>query len=458
VSRHTRWPTSHQDDNTGEQDNTGQEDSFRGLRKAFASLTYRDFRFFWIGGLVSGTGRFFQVVTLPVVIWDLTEDPGWVGLTGFAQFLPMALMAPIAGPLADRYPRRKMLLVTQSLMSVVAIALAFMWWGGVRSPHAYAVVALLSGIAGGMNLPAWQAFVSELVPRRLLLNAVTLNSAQFNSSRMVGPVLAGLTVATAGPGAAFAVNAFTYLAVIAALLLIEAPGTPRSDPRRLQPVRNLFETARYALGRPGIGTAIGLVAVMGFFGLSVQVLSVVFAEDVFHRGATGYGLMLTMLGVGAVVSAPFVASLGGRVRRSKIQGVALAVYGVAMTGLATAPVFWMALISLVVMGAAHLATASTLNTTVQLQVDEARRAQVLGLYLMSLMLAAPLGQLGLGQMIEVIGPRVTFAASGAVLLAAAVWLVATRRLRRLDVEFGAYEPQVSPEVHPTVPAPPSRLA
>lgn len=464
-----RSPTLNQANKANEANQVGQQDgagrstseagavdpdheSAQGFSRAFAALRYRDFRYFWIGGFISGAGRFFQVVTLPTVIWQLTEDPAWVGFIGFTQFLPMALMAPIGGPLADRWARRKMLLVTQSLMSVVALALALMWWGGVRSPHAYAAVAVLSGLTGGLNLPAWQAFVSELVPRHLLLNAVTLNSAQFNSSRLIGPVLAGVTVAAAGPGAAFAVNAATYLAVIAALVVINAPGTPKGEWPGLRPVHNIVATARYVRRKPGIDIAIGLVALIGFFGLSVQVLSVVFASDVFQRGSTGYGLMLSMLGAGAVLSAPIVASLGGRVLRSRIQGVALIAYGAALLGLATAPTFELSLIPLVVMGAAHLATASTLNTTVQLQVDENRRAQVIGLYLMALMLASPIGQLAGGQMIKVVGPRFTFGIAGTVLITVALWLTVRGGLTRLDAEASTHEPAIGPDAHPTPPS------
>ena len=430
--------------------------SARRLPVALASLGYRDFRYFWIGGLISSSGRFFQVVALPVIIWDLTKSPGWVGFAGFAQFVPMAMMAPIGGPLADRHPRRKLLLVTQSLMALVALAFAAMWWAGVRSPLAFVAVSALAGLTGGLNLPAWQAFVSELVPRDLLLNAVTLNSAQFNSSRMIGPVLAGITVAAAGPAAAFVVNAASYVAVLIALALIDAPGTASSSAQPLRPVRNFVRTARYVRNRRGISTAIAVATLIGFIGLPIQVLIVVLAEDVFHRGPSGYGLMLTMVGAGAVACSPIVASLGGRVPRSRILVLALGVYGVAVVGLAVAPTFVASLVPLAAMGAAHLASASTLNTTVQLQVDEDRRAQVLALYLMMLLLGNPIGQLALGQMMELVGPRLTLGAAGVVFLGAAAAMLTAGWLRNLDEEVGSYEPQVLPEVHPTTPSPPRR--
>ena len=422
---------------------------------ALASFGHRNFRCFWFGGIISSAGRFFQFVALPAVVWQLTESPGWVGFAGFAGLVPMALMAPLAGQLGDRYPRRKLLLVTQTLMALVALGMAVSWWSGIRSPGAYVALAALAGMTGGLNLPTWQAFVSELVPRSLLLNAVTLNSAQFNASRMIGPMLAGVTVATAGPGAAFAINAASHLGVIVGLAMIDAPGVVnRAKSGRMRPLRDFVAVARYIRTRSGIMAAIGVVSLIGFFGLPIQVMAVVLAEDVFERGPSGFGLMLTMIGAGSVVVTPIVASLGGRVPRSVIQRWALALYGLAVLTLGLAPSFGLSLVPLALVGAAHLSSASTLNTTVQMQVDEERRAQVLSVYLMVLMSANPFGQLVMGQLVELIGARPAFAISGAVLLAANVPLHLLGGFKRLDADSGTYVPAVNPEVHPTTPAPP----
>lgn len=418
---------------------------------ALEALRYRDFRLFWIGGFVSGVGRFFQFVAIPAVIWNLTGSPGWVGFGGFAQFISMALVAPVAGPLADHHSRRLMLLVTQSAQALMALALAVAWWSGVREPAAYVAMSVLVGLTGGLNLPAWQAFVSELVPRSVLLNAVTLNSTQFNASRLIGPMLAGATLVAAGPGAAFAINSASFLAVIVALLMIRTPGAI-ADEDRIHPVRDFAATLVYIRGQSGIATAVGAVALIGMFGLSLQVLVIVFAEDVFGRDESGYGLMLTMVGAGAVAAAPFVTSMGRRFRRSRVQGFALLAYGLGVMALAAAPAFWMALVALAVMGASHLTSAAMLNTTIQLQVEEHRRAQVIAVYMMALLLANPVGQLVLSRMIELIGPRPTFGIAGATLVAATLALRASGRLSRLDLEGGRYEPRVLAEFHPTTPS------
>lgn len=424
---------------------------------AFASFSYRSYRYFWFGGFTTNSARWFQYVALPAVVWDLTGSAGWVGFAGFAQFAAMAVVAPVAGMAADHYSRRRILMVSQSFMGLVAAAMALVWMQGVRSPTAYVALAAASGLGGGLNLPVWQAFVSELVPRGLLLNAVTLNSAQFNSSRLVGPMLGGITVAAAGPAVAFWVSAAGALAVVFALVRVESlrtastVGTPS-----MRLIRNTLAVARYIGARRGLVVAFVTVALIGAAGLPIQMLTVVFAEDVFDRGPGGFGLMLTMLGSGAVVAAPVVASLGGRVSRSQIQRVALLAYGTAVLALAVAPTLVSFLVPLALIGAAHLAAASSLNTAVQLQVDENRRTQVMSLYVMVLMSSNPLGQLALGQLIELVGPRPAFGAFGVLLLGGTVVLHSVGWLGQLDVEVGEYSPEVVPEVHPTTPSPPRR--
>ncbi len=405
-----------------------------------APLRERNFRLFWISGIISNTGRWFQAVAIPLIVLQITGSAGWVGIAGFAQLLPTALVGPIAGAIADRHPRRRVLLITQSIQAVMALGFMAMWFGGIRSVWAYVGASVVAGAAGGLNLPAWQAFVSELVPRDQLMSAITLNSAQFNAARMIGPAMAGVMIAAVGPGWAFGVNAVSYTAVLVALTMMKLKALPVGDSTPMRPMREFAETLRYVRARPGIMMAIGAVSLIGFFGLSVQALSVVIAEDVFGRGGSGFGLMLSMVGLGAVLSAPAITSLSARYRRSRIQGVALVLYGVSIMILAVSPWFMLALVAMMIMGAAHIASASTLNTAIQLQVDEGVRAKVLSVYLMTLLAANPVGQLSLGQAIERFGPRPSFAAAGMGMMAVALFLGVSGRLRGLDVGVGHRDP------------------
>lgn len=410
------------------------------LRTSLVALGERNFRLFWVGGVISNTGRFFQAVALPIIVFQITGSAGWVGISGFALLLPTAMMAPLAGAIADRYPRRRVLLITQLLQAVVALGFMLMWYAGVRSVGAYVGVSVLAGAAGGLNLPAWQAFVSELVPRDQLMSAITLNSAQFNAARMIGPALAGVMISAVGPGWAFGVNAISYAAVLIALAMMRLEPRVIEVSTPMRPLREFVETLRYVSKKPGIVTAIGTVGLIGFFGASVQMMSVVMAEEVFDRGGRGFGLMLSSVGLGAVLIAPVVTVMAGRHRRSRIQGLALVFYGLAIVILALSPWFGLALLAMMLMGAAHITSASTLNTAIQLQVDERIRAKVLSVYLMVLLGANPLGQLGLGQFIERFGPRQAIGASGLLLLVASLVLGSTGRLDALDINLGAGDP------------------
>ncbi len=409
----------------------------------------------WISAIVSSTGRWFQVLAIPLIVYDLTDgSAGWVGLAGFTQLLPIAVLCPFAGAIADRFPRRSILIVTQSTQTLVAVVFVLMWFGDIRSPGAYVAVSILAGTASGLNLPAWQAFVSELVPRDTLMSAVTLNSAQFNVARMLGPSLAGVVIAQWGPGWAFALNAVSYLAVIAALVLVRLPRIQIEAEGRMRPLTEFAQAVVYVRSHAGISTAVFVGAVIGFFGIAAQLMSIVIAEDVFGQGERGFGWMLSAAGIGAVAASPVVAELARRFDRSRIQECALVLYGCGVVAMAVAPWFMVALVGMFATGVAHIASASTLNTAIQLQVDEGLRARVLSVYLTLLLLSSPLGQLLMGQAIELFGPRETFLVFGLLFFALAVLLVATQRLRALDSGSGTYQPSAAAEAHPSTPAPP----
>lgn len=399
------------------------------------SLSERNFRLFVIGGLISNTGRWFQSVAIPAIIWQLTESAAWVGFAGFSRMAPMALVSPLAGALADRYDRRKLLLVTQTLQAIATGLLMVFWIAGVRVPEVFIALSAVSGLAGGLNLPGWKAFISDLVPRERLLNAITLNSMQFNASRMIGPALAGVTLAAFGPAWAFFVNFASFGAVILALIMIDVRTGPSGGEREeFAPLRDFAETIRWILTHDGIKQAVTTVGVVGFLGMPIQVLAVVFAEDVFGSDAKAYGLMLTMIGLGAVLTAPFIAGKGSSIPRSRLEAGALILYVIGILGFAVAPVLPVAFIALLAVGSAHLTSASVLNTAVQVQVPEARRAKVLSVHMMVVTLSSPLGQLVLGSVMERSGPRQTMVGAGLVMAVISGVFIATGRLKRLDAD------------------------
>jgi MFS family permease len=347
-----------------------------------------------------------------------------VGIAAFSQLAPLALMAPLGGTLADRLDRRRVLLVTQSAMAVVASLMGLAWISGRATVPMIIALVAVGGVITGINAPAWQAFVSQLVPRHALLNAVTLNSAQFNAARAFGPGLGGLVLVTLGPGPAFFINAGSYGAVLVALMGISLERRPPASTPRPRILADARETIAYVRSRKGMAACYTAVVALGLFGQPVFSLVVVFAEEVFQVGGLAFGLLGAALGIGSVLAAPLVAGRGSGVARSRLAGDAMVIYGVALVCFATAPAYALGLIALLVAGGAYLPIAATLNTTLQIQVDEEMRGKVLALYLTLFTLSIPLGSLIQGWTSDVVGPRPT------VVVAGCAYLAATFALRR----------------------------
>lgn len=408
----------------------------RGLRRAVSAFRHRNFAVFWTGALLSNIGTWMQALTIPFVLYDLTGSASVVGIGGFLQFFPIVLMGPIAGSVADRFPRRQVLLLTQSAAAVGAAALWITWELGVRSPAAIIALVALNSVVVGVNIPSWQAFISELVPRAELLNAVTLNSAQFNASRAVGPAIGGLVLGAWGPGAAFLLNAVSFVAVIVALRLVRVPALERARPDRR--VLGQFAEGLAAVRRdPAILVCIVLVVLVALLGMPVLQLMAVFAEDVFRISEGSYGVLAGMLGFGSVLATPLVAGWGSSIPRGRLVGAALVVYGGALAAFAQSPSYGVALVFAAVAGAGFLTIVSSLNTTVQLLVTETLRGRVTAIYVMSFTGAYPVGALVQGWLTDRWGAPATVTGAGLLIAATAVVLLCSGEiLSRIDRSEG----------------------
>lgn len=390
------------------------------------------FRRFFFAALVSNSGAWLQGVAIPYVMFEITGSGAWVGASVFAQMLPMALMGPVAGPLADRIPRRRILIVTQFLLAVAAAGHAVMWWADVRSPGAYLAASVLYGTVNGFNMPAWQAYVSDLVPRELLMNAITLNSTQFNAARAVGPSVGGVVLATGGPGWAFAGNALSFVAVLITLVSLP-PGQAHPGGDTEPALRQFAQGMAYAWSQPGIITgyiAGGTVAFLG--GTLAQVHMVLFAEEVFEVSEFRYGLLVSGFGIGALLVAPWLAAVGPRFPKSTMLVAGLTLYGVAELVLVSTTIYVIGVIGVVLAGAAHLTMATTTNTTIQLLVIEAMRGRVMAMYLMVFTLGMPVGAVIQGPAADAFGPRTVVLMMGLGMLAVTAWLVVSGRARTFD--------------------------
>lgn len=405
----------------------------RGLLQAVAALRHRDFALFWSGALLSNIGTWMQNITVPYVLYRETGSASWVGFAAFMQFIPGVMFGPLAGSLADRFQRRVVLLVSQGLAAAVAFVLWAVFTAGQATPGMIVALVTINGIVFGLGIASWQAFVTELVPREALLNAVTLNSAQFNGARAFGPAIGGVVLARYGPSWAFLVNGLSYVAVLGALALIRPRTREHARPEG-RVLAQFREGVRYIGRHPGIALSMLLVGAVGFLGSPVFQLAPVLAKDVFHVGAGAYGGVLTgALGGGAVVGAALLGSLGTGVRRSRLAPVSLLGYGASLALLAAAPSYGIGVVAMALAGMGYLATVASLQTTVQVLVAEPLRGRVLAVYVMTFTAAYPLGALLQGWLADTVGPRATIGGAAAVLaVLGAALMVWPRAAQHMD--------------------------
>ena len=405
----------------------------QGLRHAARAFRHRDFTVFWLGALASNTGSWVQNLAVPYVLYEVTESAFWVGLSTFTQFLPVMLLGPLAGSVADRFDRRRVLLVTQSLMALGALTLWAAWASGVRSPVAILAIVAVSGVFAGINIPSWQSFVNDLVPRKDLLSAVTLNSLQFNAARALGPGIAGVLLASLGASWAFFLNGASFLFVLGALLLVRNRQEARSTALSGGFLRQFRRAMAYTRRQPGILVGIVVAVLVGSLGNPVFQFTVVFAAEVYEVGPIGLSLLNVSLGLGAVLAAPLVSGWDTLLSRADLVRYGLLAYGLAIVAFAAAPVYLVGVLALVVVGGGFLVVISATNTSVQVIVADHMRGRVMALRIMAFTGAYPVGALVQGWLSDVIGPRVTVAAAGGVLVVAGVWLwTQPALLHRLD--------------------------
>ncbi|MFF4551030.1 MFS transporter [Streptomyces sp. NPDC001406] len=383
----------------------------------FSSLGIRNYRLFFIGQVVSNTGTWMQRIAQDWLVLSLTGSSAAVGITTALQFLPMLLFGLYGGVLVDRLPKRPTLLVTQASMALTGLALAALTLTGhVQVWHVY-LAAFTVGLATVVDNPARQSFVSEMVGPEQLQNAVSLNSANFQSARLIGPAVAGLLITGVGTGWAFLFNGLSFVAPIAGLLLMRARELHVVE-RAPRGKGQLREGLRYVAGRPELIWPIVLVGFIGTFGFNFPVWLSAYADDVFHGGAGAYSLFNTLMAVGSLVGALLAARRG--TARLRILIAAAAAFGALEIVAALAPSYWLFALLMIPIGSFGLTVNVTANSAVQMGTDPAMRGRVMALFMMVFMGGTPLGAPVVGWVTDTYGPRIGFALGGAIAAAAAV--------------------------------------
>ena len=401
----------------------------------FRSLRVRNYRLYAGGQLVSLTGTWMQRVAQDWLVLELTNSGTALGIVTALQFLPSLLFGLWGGLLADRYDKRKLLLATQTGLALVALILGVLDVTGIVQYWQVLVLALALGLVSAIDSPVRQSFVVEMVGPDDLTNAVGLNSTIFNSARILGPAVAGVMITAIGTGWAFVANGISSIAVLTALALMR-PAELRPSPAIDRIRGQLRAGLHYVRQRQDLLLTMVLVFVVGTFGLNFQITTALLAKQVFHRSATGYGLLSTALAVGACVGA--VPATRRRTRPSlRFLLLAATAFGLLEILAGSMPGFGATALMLVLVGLAMLTFTTAANSSVQLGVEATMRGRVMALYLMCFLGGTPIGAPIVGWVANTVGPRWGMIGGGLVCMAMAVgmalYLVRRRSLHIADV-------------------------
>jgi MFS family permease len=399
------------------------------IRHSFNSLEVPNYRRYFTGQLISLSGTWMQTVAAVWVVLSLTGSGVAVGLTTALQFLPMLLIGAWGGLLADRIPKRRLLITTQALMAIPALGLFAVTATGVVAPWMVYLAVFAMGSVNAIDNPTRQSFVIEMVGPDRVVNAVSLNSVIVQAARIVGPAFAGILIATVGVVPCFAINALTFAAMILALW--------RMDPRRLHssppaaPERGAIRAGlRYVMGTPELLVPLALMALVGTLGFNFQVVLPLLAKFSFDAGAMTYATLVSAMAVGSIVGA-LVNGHRGRTGPRLIGAGALA-FGVAALLAAMMPTLAFEVPALMLLGAASVTFAATINSTLQLAVSPEMRGRVMALYSVVFLGSTPIGAPLTGWLAQSYDPRVALVLAAASGLAAA-W-IARLSFKRFEIQ------------------------
>ena len=381
----------------------------------FRALKHRNFQLFIAGQLVSLIGTWMQTTAQLWLVYDLTHSPALLGIFGFANQIPMLVLASVGGYVGDRYSRHRGVIATQTISMVLAFILAGLTLSHHIREWSLIAITFLVGIVNAFDVPIRQAFFVEMVGNEDLPNAIALNSSIFNGARVVGPAIAGFAIAWIGAGWCFFLNGLSFFAVILALMAMRIQPQERK-PSTESPLQSLLQGFRFAMKDRPIRSALLLLSLLSLLGLQYSVFMPIFANDILHAGARGLGLLMSAAGVGAVLGALQFAA------RTTYKGLAkwiAAMSIVCACGLivfSQSHVFWLSAAVLFVVGFAATSQMAATNTTVQNRVPDELRGRVMAVYATMFMGVQPLGALLAGGIAKRIGAPFTLAIFGSICL------------------------------------------
>lgn len=384
--------------------------------RTFGSLRVRNYRLYFIGQVISVSGSWMQRVAQSWLVLHLTGSGVALGVVAALQFLPMLILGAWGGVWADRVDKRKLLMITQAVMGLLALVLGVIALTGLVQLWMVYLLALLLGLVTAMDNPARQSFVMEMVGRRQLTNAVSLNSAVFTGARVVGPAIAGILITLVGTAWCFIVNAASFAAVVAALAAMDPARLQRPDRVARRPGQ-VIEGLRFVWSRPEIRLPLVVLGVVGTIALNWNVILPLVARNTFHGDAGTFGILFALLGLGSLAGALFTASR--REPSARLMLGSLAAFGVFMLADALAPTLWLEIVTLIPTGMAALTFQTTANSLIQLRSDPAMRGRVMAMYAVVFIGTTPIGAPIIGWLSQQYGPRASLLVGGVAVLVTA---------------------------------------
>jgi MFS family permease len=407
---------------------TGSENKLTALLKnkfsyknTFAALKHPNYKLWFMGQIISLLGSWMQVTAQGFFIYELTHSPAFLGYVGFANGLPTWLFMVYAGVFADRFPRRTIIIITQTIMMILAFVLAFLTFTNIVEPWHILLLAFLLGIANAFDAPARQAFVNELVEKEDLVNAIALNSTMFHSGAAIGPAIAGITYAVLGPAWCFTINGISFLAVIYNLLRMKIKPLPLIA-KRNSTFKDIVEGVKYLRTQKTILTLMIITASSSTFGLSLVTLFPAWAVKILHGNAATNGLLQTARGIGAVICSLLIASASKNMERGKVLTFGMIALPILMALFSFNRTFVISSTLLILIGAAFIAINNLANAVTQTNVTEEFRGRVMGIYSFSFFALMPLGSLFIGTLAERWGSPIAILINAVILLMLYSWL------------------------------------
>lgn len=394
----------------------------------FRALKHRNFQLFIAGQLVSLIGTWVQTTAQLWLVYDLTHSAALLGIFGFANQIPMLVLASVGGYVGDRYSRHRGVIATQTISMLLAFVLAGLTLTHHIGEWSLIGITFLVGIVNAFDVPIRQAFFVEMVGKEDLPNAIALNSSIFNGARVVGPAIAGFAIAWVGEGWCFFLNGVSFFAVILALLAMRLQKLERK-PSTESPLQSLLQGFRFAMKDRPTRSALLLLSMLSLLGLQYSVFMPIFANDVLHSGARGLGVLMSAAGVGAVLGALQFAARTTYKGLAKWIATMSIVCAIGLIGFSQSHIFWISCVVLFVVGFAATSQMAATNTTVQNRVPDELRGRVMAVYATMFMGVQPVGALLAGGIAKRIGAPATLAIFGAICLTGSLLFAAWVMMR-----------------------------